>query len=70
MRLKVWQTQDVDNKTLGQAGTIVACSEHGFIVQTGAGLLHLLEVQPENKRKMAAQECLCGYCIHPGDMLS
>jgi methionyl-tRNA formyltransferase len=70
MRLKVWQTQVVDNKTVGQSGTIVACSEQGFIVQTGAGLLHLIEVQPESKRKMAAQECVCGYCIRPGDMLS
>lgn len=70
MLLKVWQTQVIDNTTLGQSGTIVACSEQGFIVQTGAGLLHLLEVQPESKRKMAAQECVCGYCIRPGDRLS
>jgi methionyl-tRNA formyltransferase len=69
MMLKVWQTQVVDNTTLGQSGTIVACSEQGFIVQTGVGLLHLIEVQPESKRKMAAQECVCGYCIRPGDML-
>lgn len=70
MLLKVWHTQVVDNTTLGQPGVIVACSEQGFIVQTGAGLLHLIEVQPESKRKMAAQECVCGYCIRPGDKLS
>lgn len=68
MLLKVWRTQVIDNTTRGQSGTIVACSEQGFIVQTGAGLLHVIEVQPESKRKMAAQECVCGYCIRPGDI--
>jgi len=69
MLLKVWQTKIIDHTTLGQPGTIVACTEQGFIVQTGAGLLHVVEVQPESKRKMAAQECVCGYCIRPGDRL-
>ncbi|MDU2065937.1 MAG: methionyl-tRNA formyltransferase [Sporomusaceae bacterium] len=69
MNLKIWQTRVLDDAQTGTAGMIVACTEKGFVVQTGKGLLEIVEVQPESKRKMTAQECLCGYCIHPGDTL-
>lgn len=68
-RLKVWRTKVIDTTQQGIAGTITACTPEGFTVQTGCGILELCQVQPESKRKMTAQECLCGYCIHPGDRL-
>jgi methionyl-tRNA formyltransferase len=68
-RLKIWKTEVLDTDTLGEAGLLVACTERGFVVQTGSGLLEVIEVQPASKRKMTAQECICGYCIHPGDLM-
>lgn len=68
-RLKVWKTVVLDRDTRGKAGTLIACTERGFVVQTGSGLLEVIEVQPASKRKMTAKECICGYCIHPGDLM-
>jgi len=38
----------------GEAGTIVVVEKESFFVAAGSGLLEILEVQPENKKKMAA----------------
>lgn len=37
------------------------------LVRTGRGFLSLLEVQPESKKKMSAEEFLRGYRVKPGE---
>ena len=51
-------------------GEIVRAQKDDFIVQTGNGLLKLLEVQPEGKKRMAADAFLRGYHLKEGDVLS
>lgn len=51
-------------------GEIVRAQKDDFIVQTGNGLLRLLEVQPEGKKRMAADAFLRGYHLKEGDVLS
>ena len=49
------------------AGTLLAGSGEGPLVQTGAGALRLLEVQPEGKKSMPGAAFLRGYPLKDGD---
>ena len=40
-----------------------------FYVQTGGGVLKVLEVQPEGKKRMAVKDFLLGYPVTTGDTL-
>ncbi|MDT3777127.1 methionyl-tRNA formyltransferase [Nitrospira sp. MA-1] len=47
-------------------GTITAITKQSIRVQTGQGSLHLLEVQPENKKRMHVSDYLAGHRITLG----
>lgn len=52
-------------------GTVVAVRKgEGLLVQTGGGLLLLQEVQPENGRRMTAEEYARGQRLEPGAALA
>ncbi len=59
---QVADTPDAD----GLPGTIVQVSKDGIRVQTGAGLLDVIEVQPEGRRPMAAREFAAGHRVAAG----
>jgi methionyl-tRNA formyltransferase len=50
-------------------GTILEAGNYGIVVATGEGAAVLRDVQPAGKRRMAADEFLCGYRLQPGDRL-
>lgn len=68
-KLKIWQTKVIDNVTIGEIGTVLSLTETGFTVQTGKGILEILELQPESKRKMTAKDFVCGNQISINDKL-
>ena len=68
-KLKIWQTKVIDNVTIGEIGTVLSITETGFTVQTGKGILEILELQPESKRKMTAKDFVCGNQISINDKL-
>ena len=68
-KLKIWQTKVIDNVTSGEIGTVLSLTETGFTVQTGKGILEILELQPESKRKMTAKDFVCGNQISINDKL-
>ncbi|MBI4552322.1 MAG: methionyl-tRNA formyltransferase [Candidatus Latescibacteria bacterium] len=54
----------------GRAGEVVALDAEGvLVIQTGAGCLGLVELQPEGRRRMRADEFVHGYRLRPGDIL-
>ena len=64
--LKIWRAE-VLPKESGQApGTVTEAGKGGFCVQTGKGVLRLLEVQLEGKKRMDAQAFLRGFHAAPG----
>jgi methionyl-tRNA formyltransferase len=70
--LKVKKAQAVsreDAEAYGQArpGEIVAAHRDLLYVQTGDGLLSLLQVQPEGKKQMDTGAFLRGYRLAAGD---
>jgi len=60
----------LDETSTGAApGTIVAAGAGGIAVATGSGVLLLLEVQLEGKKRLTAQQFLAGKRLPPGTCL-
>jgi methionyl-tRNA formyltransferase len=47
-------------------GTIVGVTKHVIQVQTGHGVLHLIDIQPANKKRMAVTQYVAGHHIEVG----
>ena len=66
--LKVHRAAVVDAAPRSEPGTVVN-ARGDLDVATGAGLLRLLEVQLEGKRRLRAREFLAGQPLQTGDEL-
>ncbi len=64
--LKLWKAKVVDENTDKKPGTIVKVSKNEILVQTGEGLLSLLEIQLEGKKRMPVDAFLRGYQVSEG----
>ncbi|PZD93249.1 methionyl-tRNA formyltransferase [Paenibacillus sambharensis] len=67
--LKVWESRALDKQAALAPGTIAEVSASSLIVQTGEGMLELLQVQPAGKKAMPASEWLKGTRPEPGAVL-
>lgn len=70
-KIKIWKTKIIDNIEIKDnylSGEIFKVSKDELIVKTGDGLLSILEIQPENKKKMAIKDYLNGSQIKEGDI--
>lgn len=68
--LKTWQTRLCSNEgKANQPGRVARITADGFIIETGEGMLEILEVQPASKRRMSGKDFVCGYGIAIGDIL-
>ncbi len=70
-RLKVWLVQPAldQSATHLPPGSIVSADKSGILVRCGQDALSILELQPENKRRMSAGEFLAGTKLLPGSRL-
>ena len=66
--VKIWKASVTDENSNEQAGTVVKVEKDGFYVQTGNGLLKVLELQIPGKKRMDAGAFLRGYTIEPGEV--
>ena len=67
--LKIWETRIAGNSTGAPAGTVVSVSKKDFSVACGEGVLRVLTVQPESKKRMPAAVFLSGHGVNAGDVL-
>lgn len=78
--LKIWEEEPVMDKVPHEndvsahindtgPGTVVLVEKDAFYVQTGEGILKILAVQPEGKKRMAVKDFLLGYQIKAGEKL-
>lgn len=68
--LKLWRTRVYTlDEIATEPGRIVKITTEGFVVKTGQGMIELLEVQPASKRRMSANDFICGYGLNVGDIL-
>lgn len=64
--LKIWRAEVLPKESGQTPGTVTEAGKGGFCVQTGKGVLRLLEVQLEGKKRMDAQAFLRGFHAAPG----
>lgn len=67
--LKIWREEVVSEEEGALPGTVVRVDKDAFYVQTGKGVLKILEVQPEGKKRMAVKDFLLGYPVKAGETL-
>ncbi|MCD7717579.1 MAG: methionyl-tRNA formyltransferase [Lachnospiraceae bacterium] len=69
--LKIWKAEALEPVTREQetAGTVCAVTKSSLYVQTGNGVLSILELQPEGKKRMEISAFLRGYPVKPGEKL-
>lgn len=67
--LKIWISKVSDKVSAEAAGTVFEVTKHSFFVACGEGVLEILEVQPESKKRMPAQVFCNGRGVKAGDVL-
>lgn len=64
--LKIWRAQVIPTDSGAAPGCIVKVEKNRILVQTGEGMLALLEVQLEGKKRMPVDAFLNGYEVEEG----
>ncbi len=67
--LKIWKAEVVDRDSTYPAGTVAEVEKDSFSIQTGKGLLRLLEIQMEGKKRMAVGDFLRGVKVETGEKM-
>ena len=63
---KVLKTEAPSSESTGSPGTVADTSFGTIRVNTGDGILELLEIQPAGKKPMPAAAYLRGHAVEPG----
>lgn len=58
--MKIWRASVIDRNTKLPCGAVAEVEQDGFCIQTGNGLLKVLEVQLEGKKRMKSADFLRG----------
>ena len=66
-RLRIYKTSLLDGR-IKNPGQVIQSSKERLIISTGKGLLEILEIQIEGRKKMPVREFLMGIDINSGDM--
>ncbi len=64
--VKIWKAKVVSDEQIAKPGTIVRVNKNTIEVQTGEGILAILELQIEGKKRMTTEAFLCGYALEEG----
>lgn len=64
--MKIWAAEVLDGDSALPCGAVADVTKTGFSVQTGSGLLRILELQIPGKKRMSADAFLRGYRMEPG----
>jgi methionyl-tRNA formyltransferase len=66
--IRIYRTKIIESLSKVQAGSIVEASKR-LLVTAGKGVLEILELQQEGKKKLNSEEFLRGYNFYAGDKL-
>ena len=67
--VKIWKAKVLLEESSEKPGTIVHVTKNTIDVQTGNGILSILELQIEGKKRMTANAFLCGCQVKEGTVL-
>ena len=69
-RYRIFSPQVVDLETGEEPGTLCRADKDGLLFATGKGSLLIREIQPDGKKRMPVQSCLCGTTFPVGEKCS
>ncbi len=69
-RYRLFSPQFVNKKASEEPGTLCRVDKNGLLIATGEGYLLIREIQPDGKKRMSVQACLCGTSFSVGDTLT
>lgn len=69
-KMKVFKSRIVDTLESGVISQVVEISRDGFRVQCGKGIIEILEIQREGKKRIPARDFLRGYQLDFGTVLA
>ncbi len=64
--MKIWNAVPVEENTEMTPGTLVKKDKDSIYVQTGDGLLRILEIQMEGKKRMSVRDFMLGHPFETG----
>ena len=67
--LKIWQAKVLDEEPDGAFGQVVEAGKDRFLVKTGKGVLQILSLQLEGKKRMDTEAFLRGNGVEAGTIL-
>jgi methionyl-tRNA formyltransferase len=69
-RFRFFRPQVVGGEVVEEVGTLCRADKDGILVATGSDYLLIREIQPEGKKRMSVQSCLCGMKLPVGERFS
>ncbi|MCW5200224.1 methionyl-tRNA formyltransferase, partial [Desulfobulbus sp. F4] len=66
-RFRFFQPQVVQGEVKEWPGTLCGADCNGILVATGRDYLLIKEIQPEGKKRMGVQACICGMRLPVGE---
>ncbi len=66
-RFRFFSPLVVEDDSQNPPGTVCRADRQGLLIATGSGSLLIRDIQPEGKKRMSVQACLCGIPFVPGD---
>jgi methionyl-tRNA formyltransferase len=69
-RLRIWQAAAIEAAARAEPGTILATSQAGIDVATGAGVLRLQRIQPPSGRVMDASAYVAAHSLEGAAFVS
>ncbi|MBW2328955.1 MAG: methionyl-tRNA formyltransferase [Deltaproteobacteria bacterium] len=69
-RFRFFKPQVVGGEVVEKTGTLCRADKDGILVATSSDYLLIREIQPEGKKRMSVQSCLCGMKLPVGERFS
>ena len=69
-RFRFFKPQVIRKEVVEEPGTLCRADKNGILVATGDDYLLIREIQPEGKKRMSVQSCLCGMKLPVGERFS
>ncbi len=69
-RYRFFRPKVVAGEVLEPPGTLCRADREGLLVATGGDYLLIREIQPEGKKRMDVQSCLCGVSLPAGELFT
>ncbi|MCI5141066.1 MAG: methionyl-tRNA formyltransferase [Candidatus Electrothrix sp. ATG1] len=69
-RFRFFKPQVIEGEVKEKPGTLCRADKNGVLIATGKDYLLIREIQPEGKKRMCVQACICGMKLPIGEQFS